>query len=421
MGARTLAEWLSWQESLHPRWIDLDLARVRSVASRLPIRPPPGAVFTVAGTNGKGSTVALLEGFLASGGRRVATYTSPHLLRYNERIRVGGAAVADGELIAAFEQVEAARDGSPLTFFEFGTLAALLHFSSSACDAWVLEVGMGGRLDAVNIVDADIAVITTIGLDHQEYLGDTIDAIAAEKAGIMRTGRPVIFGDWPVPRAIRSVAADLGARLHSLGTHFDFTPDRPQWRWRGASAACAGLPWPAGASLAQLRNSSAALAAIEQFDAALLEESAAIDTVIAVARQPGRFHVVERIQQWVLDVAHNAQAVETLRAQLETLPAAVETTIVIGILGDKSLDAFVAELGQQVSRWICCTVDDPRARNAAAIAARLRELGCRSVETAGAPEQAFEVAMALTPPTGRILVCGSFRIVGPCLGWLGIY
>ena len=230
MTARTLAEWLRWQESLSPHSVELGLERVSAVLDRLDVRPPAGRVVTVAGTNGKGTTVTLLQDMLLAAGRRPGLYTSPHLVHYNERIRLGGQAVSDAELVHAFEQVEAARGGVPLTYFEFGTLAAFSCFAQGRCDTWILEIGLGGRLDAVNVLAADLALITTIALDHQDWLGETIEEIAAEKAGIMRSGRPAFYADQPVPAAIRNHAATIGALLAVQGSDFS---------WRSTSGATA--------------------------------------------------------------------------------------------------------------------------------------------------------------------------------------
>jgi dihydrofolate synthase/folylpolyglutamate synthase len=421
MGRRSLSEWLRWQESLHPRRIDLGLSRVRTVADRLALPRAAGPIFTVAGTNGKGSTVALLERFMIQAGMQTGTYTSPHLVRYNERIRVGGSSATDDELIAAFERVDATRGDIPLTFFEFGTLAAICVFHARQCDAWVLEVGMGGRLDAVNIIDSDYALITTVSLDHQEFLGATVEEIAAEKAGILRARRPGFYGDWPTPAAVRRVAGQLGSELHCLGEAFDFTPSRPLWSWRGQQRVIEGLRYPPAATAAQLRNASVVLAALERHDPSFLKDAHAVDAVIGAPGLPGRFQVVRLEHEWVLDVAHNGQAAETLRAQLETLPSAAETTIVIGILDDKNLDALADALAPLAQRWITCTVDDSRARSARSIATRLREIGALDVLESDSPEQGLELARELAPRAGRIVVCGSFRVVGPALRWLGIY
>lgn len=421
MAQRSLEEWLRWQESLYPRWIELGLDRVREVFGRQQLARPAGPVFTVAGTNGKGSTVALLEALLLADGRRPGVYTSPHLVSYNERIRVAGAAASDAMLLEAFGRVEEARAGVPLTFFEFGTLAALQAFATAGCDCWILEVGMGGRLDAVNIIDADYALITTVALDHQEFLGSTIEEIAAEKAGILRPGAPGFFGDQPLPAAIRDAAARLGTPLHCAGRDFGHVASRPTWSWRGRRAAIGGLAYPPGGTEAQLRNISLVLAAVEQWRPQLLADTGRLNRIIGEARPPGRFQVMEGRHQWVLDVAHNPQAVATLRAQLATLPAAPHTTAVIGLLGDKSLEAFVEGLGDNIDRWVSCTVQDGRARAGASIAGALRELGAAEVLAAASPEEALGLAERLAPPHGRIIVCGSFRVVGPALRWLGLY
>lgn len=421
MSRRSLSEWLRWQESLHPSRIDLGLARVGSVLDGLAIRRSAGPVFTVAGTNGKGSAVALLERFMIQAGTRTGTYTSPHLLAYNERIRIDGRAVGDDDLIGAFERVDRARGKIPLTFFEFGTLAAFCVFDDHLCDAWLLEVGMGGRLDAVNVVDPDYSIITTVSLDHQEFLGSAVEDIAAEKAGILRPGRPAFYGDWPLPAAVRRVADGFRCELRCLGEHFDFTPSKPGWAWRGESLSLDGLRYPAHATSAQLRNASVVLAAIEQHAPSLLENPRAVEAAVCGASPPGRFQIIRREHEWVLDVAHNPQAVETLRAQLATLPSSPETTIVIGILSDKNLEAFAEALGPLARRWISCTVEDVRARDASVIATSLRGLGIEDVSEADTPHRALALAREQTSPGGRIVICGSFRLVGPALRWLGIY
>jgi dihydrofolate synthase/folylpolyglutamate synthase len=421
MSGRTLDEWLHWQESLHPRAIELGLERIRLMCERLQILRPAGPVFTVAGTNGKGSTVALLDAFLRGAGLRTGAYTSPHLIRYNERVAVDGAPATDEELIAAFESIEAARGTIDLTFFEFGTLAALLVFAHRRCDAWVLEVGMGGRLDAVNVVDPDYSLITTIALDHEEYLGADVEAIAAEKAGILRRGRPGFYGDCPLPEAIRREATERGAVMHVLGEHFDYLPDQPSWSWRGGGLLLEGLTYPPAATPAQLRNVSLVLAAINRHAPALLTDRAVLQRSIRDTQPPGRFQIIEREHQWVLDVAHNPQAAATLRQQLATLPGAVPTTVVLGMLADKNLTAFAEELRSLGRHWIVCPVGDRRSRSGAEMAAELSRLGLGEVVEAESPPAALAVAQSITAPGGRIVVCGSFRIVGPALQALGIY
>jgi dihydrofolate synthase/folylpolyglutamate synthase len=423
--SRSLADWLRWQESLNPRDIDLGLGRIQEVAARLPIRPPAGAVFAVAGTNGKGSTVAFLEALLLSGGYRTGVYTSPHLVRYNERVRIAGSAVRDAQLIPAFEQIEAARGGVPLTFFEFGTLAAWLIMTAESCDAWVLEVGLGGRLDAVNAIDPDFSLITTIAFDHQDWLGDTLEQIAAEKAGIMRAGRPAFYGDHAPPDAILARAAELDSPLRLYGRDYATTTaatvdGSTTWAWHGEQVSLNDLPGEVVADDAQRRNAGLALAAVEQFDASLLSR-AAVGQCLSGALPAGRFQVVARTPAWVLDVAHNEQAARVLRARLEGLGESGPTTVVIGMLADKQIEAFVAVLNDAADRWIVATVDDPRAAEGAVLLQRIMSITDAPAMLADSLPEAFQRAEAQTPRDGLILCCGSFHIVGPAIEWLGLY
>jgi len=416
---KSLADWLRWQESLHPRAIELGLDRVREVAARLDIRPPPGAVFTVTGTNGKGSTVDLLDRMLRRAGRLTAAYTSPHLVRYNERVAVGGTPAGDGELVAACEAVEQARRGVLLTFFEFGTLAALQHFTAAGADCWILEVGLGGRLDAVNIIDPDYSLVTTIGLDHRDWLGDNLGAIAAEKAGIMRPGRPAFYGDTIVADVIRTRADTIGARLHCLQNDFRWKCGPESWNFSGRDRVLQGLPSPPGGLAHEYRNASLALAALEQFDAAVLEPGIA-GPVIAGNAPAGRGQLIARDREWLLDVAHNPQAAAALRARIDTLPAA-PVTIVIGMLADKPVDAVIEPLLPIADRWITTSVEDRYGLEDAELARRLRDAGAADVRTGGPPVAALSRARECTARGARIVVCGSFRVVGPALEWLGLY
>ena len=418
---RSLSDWLDWQQTLHPASIDLDLARVASLAKRLglPAAAPP--VLTVAGTNGKGSTVKLLAQLLRANGLRTGVYTSPHLRRYNERVRIAGRDADDAALIRAFEAVEQARAGDPLTYFEFGTLAALWLFAEASLDAWVLEVGLGGRLDAVNCIDPDVSVITTVGLDHQAWLGDSIEAIAAEKAGIMRPGRPALYGDEPVPAAVFETARRLGAQLAVAGVdyHADRTGDR--WCWRGREVTLDNLALPAPGDDAQLRNASLALAALERLDATLLSP-AAVATALAAPPPEGRFQRLAGRPEWLLDVAHNPQAAAVLAARCRTLAGVSQTSIVLGMLEDKSVAGVAEALASLApARWITCTGTGSRALKAAALADRLRESGLSNVHAGGHVAEALELAVRSTPANGRIVVCGSFTVVGPALDWLGLY
>ncbi len=415
--ARTLSDWLAWQETLNPAEIDLGLERVRDIAARLDLHPPAGRVITVAGTNGKGSTVAVLDCVLRASGLETGVYTSPHLLRYNERIAVGGVPVTDDAIVAAFTRIESVRGSTPLTYFEFGTLAAFCCFEDAGCDAWVLEVGLGGRLDAVNSIDPDVAVITSVGLDHQAWLGDTLEAIAAEKAGIMRPGRPVCYGALPVPSAVRARAAELGARLLAPHEGFRAITGASDWHWQGGQVVLDGLTIPAGGAV-QLQNQAVALAALEQLDPALLEPLRDQPALLNGCRPPGRFQACDDGHRWLLDVAHNPQAAGALRAALQGERPAV---FVAGLLADKDVEAFVAELDHPDACWILCPTAGARGTPAAALAGRLHpQLGERLRVSAGV-DDALSQARRVAAPGALVVVCGSFTVVGPALRSLGLY
>ena len=357
---------------------------------------------------------------MAASGHSTAVYSSPHLVRYNERVRVNETAVSDTCLIESFEAVECERRDVPLTFFEFGTLAAMFTFSRAQVDIWVLEVGLGGRLDAVNIVDPDYSLITTIGLDHQEWLGDTLEKIASEKAGIMRSTAPAFFGDKPAPQSIVDRARELNTRLYRLGSDFDYEPGDLSWAWHGKAHSLAGLNYPIVADGAQMRNISLVLAAVEAHDSSLLTP-AVVNQALQSELPAGRFQVVQREHQWILDVAHNQQAARTLRERLELLGEAQETTAVVSLLADKQIDKFITELAGEVDRWFVCAVNDPRASSVEDLASQIKRATGEIAIPAAGLEEAFAMAEQMTGDGGRILVCGSFRIVGPALEWLGLY
>lgn len=397
---------------------------------RLGLQPPAGRLITVGGTNGKGSTITLLHDVLRAAGGNPGLYTSPHLVHYNERIRIGDRPVADAALIRSFERVESARAGVPLTYFEFGTLAALACFAEAGADTWLLEVGLGGRLDAVNALAADVAVITTIGLDHQEWLGDSIESIAAEKAGILRAGSPAFYGDAPVPAAILARAAEIGADLRVLGRDFGFARDATggwTWSWPGSGGVqrVDGLLAPRHWTPAQFRNATVALATLSRLTPPPELTAAFLNPVLLRSSPPGRFQVVRREHEWILDVAHNPQAAAVLREQLATLAPPTggpgDVTVVLALLADKAIAGFVRELRHVGARWVIAGVDDPRASPEPLMRDALAAAGVTAVAWADTPAGAFERARQLTPAGGRIVVCGSFRIVAPALQWLGLY
>jgi len=416
---RSLSEWLAWQESLNPTEIELGLDRVAAVAGRLGLRPPPGAVFVVAGTNGKGSTAAILTELLSTSGYTVGLYSSPHLVTYNERVRVADDFATDAELVDAFERVDAARQEAPLTFFEFGTLAALQVFTSRQCDAWVLEVGLGGRLDAVNIVDGDYTLITTVDIDHQEWLGSTVEEIAAEKAGILRAGKPCFYGDRPVPAAIEARASELQAPLTYPDAGYALSVGQQSWDWYGTAASLTALPLPVDSSEQQLRNFGQAFAVLEQFDLSLLQQER-VARLVQEFGLPGRFQVVERRRQWVFDVAHNVQAARGLHAKLQRQDSRF-TTCVVGMLADKQAGEFVAELKDDISHWVCCPTGGARGDDGEHLQQVIAEHSTAPAEQVSSLDGALERAREVTPEGGRVLVCGSFMVVGPALRWLGLY
>jgi dihydrofolate synthase/folylpolyglutamate synthase len=419
MQRKSVTEWLEWQESLSPHEIDLGLDRVHRVSIKLGLDRSTSTVFTIGGTNGKGSSAVFLEQVLVANGFKTGCYLSPHLVRYNERIRIAGDEVDDASLLEAFHAVEAARGDEHLTYFEFGTLAAAWLFAERACAVWILEVGLGGRLDAVNAFEPDFSLLTSVALDHQDWLGESIEAIAREKAGIMRPHKPVFFSGGPGLATLQEVAASEDADFRCLGEAFSFQATPDSWAWQGAKVALSGLPLPVPPSQAQLLNRSAVLAAIESFDEGLLQNMDALR--LASARVPaGRCQIVARRHQWVLEVAHNPAAAASLVAQLEALEVVNFQTTVLGMMADKNIDGFVAPLLPLTDQWVTCSVGLERSCAASELRDILNTAGAAEVHMRDAVDAALEFAQESTPPGGRILVCGSFPLVGAALQWLGL-
>ena len=419
----TLRHWLAHLEALHPQGaagIELGLVRVRAVQAQLGQRQTVPLI-TVAGTNGKGSTCALLESILSQAGYRVGLYTSPHLLRYNERIRIGGANILDADLCAAFAQVEVARQRAgaiALTYFEFGTLAAWECFAAARVDVVILEVGLGGRLDAVNCYDADCAVITTIDLDHCDYLGATREAIGYEKAGIMRARRPVICADALPPASLLHQATASGAKLRLAGLDFGFSqaPEDPLWQYWSAAGTELDLPPPALAGAHQLANAAAALCALENMRDRLRVSLEDIETGLAQARLVGRLDLRLGPPALLLDVAHNPQAARVLAASLGALPCAGETWAVFGMLRDKDIAAVIAAMNGVVTRWLPCTLPGPRAASAVELAGALVAHGVdRAPQTFSSAARAFSAARNKANEGDRIVAFGSFLTVADVL------
>lgn len=414
----SLERWLEWQQGLHPLAMELGLDRVRRVAERLQVLRPAPLVLTVGGTNGKGSVVAMLDAMLRAAGYRVGRFTSPHLRRYQERILLEGREVRDAELVSAFERIEAARQQELLTFFEWNALAALFLMQDSDVEVAVLEVGLGGRLDAVNVVDPDVAAVVSIGLDHCEWLGSTVEAIGREKAGIFRTGRPAIFGARDMPGSILTSANGIGARLSRLGVDFDYVEGPEDWAFVGSGCRREGLPLPALAGSVQLANATCALAVLAAAEPRLLVSDEAVRAGLLAVELPGRFQVVERWGcQWVLDVAHNPPAARVLAANLTHSPVSGRTLAVIGLLQDKDAHGVLDALRAAVDVWILCGLPGQRGRSAAALGAIAAALGIEHVEAASLTE-GLETARTLTAAGDRVVVAGSFHVVGPALDWL---
>jgi dihydrofolate synthase/folylpolyglutamate synthase len=353
-------------------------------------------------------------------GNRVGTYSSPHLVRYNERVEIDGAAVGDVELCQAFERVAAARDGIPLTYFELGTLAALVLFADAGLDLAVLEVGLGGRLDAVNLIDPDIAVVTSIGWDHMDWLGDTLEAIAREKAGIFRPGRPAVIGQPDAPAALREAALAAKAVVLQIGREIGVTPADGGWAWNGPGVDVLALPAPALRGRFQYHNAAAAVAALRALRERLPVPVAAIRAGISRARPRGRFQVIPGTPTWILDVAHNPQAGEALAENLRAFPRPGRVSAVLGMLAGKDPEGLTAPLAGLVDDWVLTESADSRALPVADLGARLSGLAdARSVRCTTGVGAALGQVAAESGPGDVALVFGSFTTVGEALEWLG--
>jgi len=424
---KSLDQWLAYQLKTHPQAIAMGLERVREVARRLGLSKPGKYVITVGGTNGKGSTVAFIEAMARAGGLRVGAFTSPHLRRYNERVRVDGLEVGDAALIAAFERIETARASSapspgadrisndeiPLTYFEFGTLAALLIFEQSRLDLAILEVGLGGKLDAVNIVDPDVAVITTVDIDHQEYLGRDRESIGADKAGIFRAGKPCVLGERDPPSSVLRRAYEIGA--FAIRAHADYLIDvhESEWTWREPGFEI-DLPLPSLAAPAQIENAAAAIAALRALPIHL--KRGALVTGIRDARVAGRLQVLAQSPEVVVDVAHNVQAARQLAEWLKAHPK--PTRAVFSALADKDVEGIVAVLEPFIDRWYLGGIGDagPRGMTGLALAERLRPLlAPEPPAVLDSVPEALKLARSEAAADERVLVFGSFHTVAEVL------
>jgi len=432
---QTLDEWLAYCETLHPVGIDMGLDRVGAAwqCTGITLGTPLGSeddgreapvVFTVAGTNGKGSTCAMLEGILLSSGFKVGVYGSPHLVHFEERCRIGGELVKAADLVPHFEAIEAARGDIALTYFEFTTLAIMRLLATSGLDAVILEVGLGGRLDAVNVVDTDCAIITSIDLDHMDYLGPDRESIGREKAGIMRAGRPAIVSDPKAPDSVVKHAADIGADLWLFGRDHNYAGDRQQWSWGGRNKRFNGMAYPSLRGANQLLNASGVLAALDAMRNRLPVSAQAVRTGLATVELPGRFQIIPGQPTLILDVAHNPHAAATLAANLDQMGFFPRTHAVWGAMADKDLGGMITKLRPLVDAWYCCDLPTGRAASAEQLSQAIQtEMTDKPMATApkatvtthSDPLAALKAALAVADPTDRIVVFGSFYTVGGVL------
>ncbi len=414
---KNLNDWLAHCEQLHPQAIDMGLDRVREVAERMGLKFEC-PVMTVAGTNGKGSTCAMLEAILLESGYRTGVYTSPHLVQFEERCRIQGQSVLPEPLAQAFGQVEAARGEVSLTYFEFSTLAILQLMMQAELDVVILEVGLGGRLDAVNIIDTDCAIITSIDLDHTALLGTDREQIGREKAGIMRAGKPVVVSDPVPPESVVAHAAELGADLWRFGQDFNFSGDKLQWAWAGRGRRYSGLAYPALRGANQLVNASGVLAALEALRSRIPVTAQAVRNGMALVELPGRFQMVPGEPVLVLDVAHNPHAVAALAANLDAMGFYPTTHAVFGAMADKDLTVMLERVAPLVDSWYFTDLPIPRASSAQDLHTQWQALNRRNDVTASthtSPQEALQAAIAAAKPTDRIVVFGSFYTVGGVL------
>ncbi len=408
----------------------MGLARVMAVARVLGLDAARCPVITVGGTNGKGSTVAHLEALFRAAGASTGLFTSPHFVRYNERIRVDGVEVDDRTLIAAFERIEPARGAITLTFFEYNTLAALLIFAERGVNVALLEVGLGGRLDATNIIDADVSVVCSVGLDHRDWLGDTLEQIGAEKAGIMRRGRPAVLSTPQMPSSLYAMIERLGARAIIAERDFSWelaaaAPDS-RWGYRGLRLSFADLPPSALGGSIQYRNAAAALAAFESLASGFELNERRVAEALRNVRLAGRFQVaVVSGVEWILDIAHNEPAAQTFARHVRERPRPAATPggrtfAIVGILRDKDAAAITAALEPCVDEWIACALPGSRGGSAADLAHRA-QLPPARVRLANSVAEGCAIAAAAAAPADRVLIFGSVYTVGPALQWLRIY
>ena len=416
----TLKEWLDWQETLHFTSIELGLDRCREVAGRMHLLPMPCFVISVAGTNGKGSTAVMLHNILCAAGYRVGLYTSPHLLRYNERIRIDGTVIDDATLCQTFDRIDKARGATSLTYFEFGTLAALDIFRNRKVDIAVLEVGMGGRLDAVNMVDADIAILCTVDIDHEQWLGYDRESIGKEKAGIFRPQRPAVCADPDPPQSVVKAADDMGARLLRAGIDYTFDKGQDGWSWQSGPVSLPQLPYP-GDQHYQAANAAGVLMVLQSMADRFPVPEKVLASALADFKLPGRFQPIQAEVSTIIDVAHNRQSAAMLAANIRALPKTGRIHLVLGMLKDKNHAAFLKELSDCVDEWYLCTLDNTRGSSAAELAVYAGPwVGKSTVGMYDNVPAAIEAARSVAAAGDRIIITGSFVTAAIAMHYLGV-
>ena len=413
-----LSDWLEYQQGLNSKEIDLNLTRVEEVYNALNITLPKDNIFLVGGTNGKGTTVALIEDMLIQKGLKTGVYTSPHLINYNERVCVDKNPLSDKELVNSFEKIEQFRGTVPLTYFEFGTLAAFHLLAMHECDAWIIEVGLGGRLDATNIIQSDVSIITNIDLDHQEFLGDSIEEIAYEKAGIAKSNKPMIYGDTVAVSIIEKQANLVDAKLVVRDREFSIQKEANQFSWAGVEHTIKAIQIPEHWAQGEINNLATSLAAIESYNSSLLPTTEMLNNILKDFFIPGRFELIKSGTNWVLDVAHNPAAARNFRKRLSTLNIKQNNTMIFSMMKDKNLDLFINVFKDIISDWVVCKMNTERSYTTLELEKKLAGLGIDNIKVMESTEEAFKYVENLEPISDNIIVSGSFELVGPAKQYL---
>jgi len=418
MKRSNLVDWLQYQQSLNKEEIDLSLDRVKKIFEKLNLEFPNNNTFLIAGTNGKGTTLALIEDLLIIKGLRVGAYTSPHLIEYNERITVNKANVSDQDLINSFEYIEKLRGDIPLTYFEFGTLAAFNLLSNSNCDALLIEVGLGGRLDATNIIDPNVSIITNVDLDHQDWLGESINEIAFEKAGITKPNKPIIYGDTKALSVIEEQAKLKQANLLSRDRDFSIVKNNHYFSWTGVGHTIEMIKVPDHWADGELNNLATALTAIESSDSELLPSTDDLNTMLENFSLSGRFELIENRSRWILDVAHNPGAAKNFKHRLKSIKLEKDNTMIISMMRDKNLEEFIDVFRDMVSLWVVCKMDTDRSFSSNELKEKLGAIGIKNIIVMDTPYEAFKYVENLRPISDNVIVSGSFELVGPAKEYL---